>query len=365
MARLAKSTMLALGCLELAQGARIKVNEEALKMRKYGAPGNATFETEEQELKVPIGAAPVAEEVRFVSMQERLVELHKAREVPAWDRIMDGYWGVHEKVKESPGIGIAAIAFLSTTCSGATGFGENIVFQWGFYLLSLLGLTSGNMAESSGLLAVWSWPLGIVQVWILRQHLNWRLALTMGIPACFACIPGALICANYDNVWLKFSFGCFLVFSFIWQVYRMNAPAPAPEAAEKEPQLKPDQMFNLMVVTGVLAGFITGLFAAPGSVVMIFALISKAEKDEIRASFAFMAVVMLAPIRLFVLTQTGSVTVASVGMNALWAFPGGFIGLMLGNFLTRFLSQNVWQSTIIGILLMGSTTFLMAPFHGH
>jgi len=200
--------------------------------------------------------------------------------------------------------------------------------------------------------------------------LNLRLALTMGACAMVTCVGGTLALAHHDTTRLKCCFGVFLLAIFGWRVlqeWKVSASPAIPPNEAAKPADKKAQRVDVqkvlwsVVMTGLVLGLSEGLFSTCGAIFMAFALATQAGKDETRATFMFLVIVILSPVRLLVLYFVGVVEVQAVGVRGLIALPGGMLGLAIGNYITQFLSDAAWRQSVLVVLLCSSAAFMMAP----
>ncbi len=105
-----------------------------------------------------------------------------------------------------------------------------------------------------------------------------------------------------------------------------------------------------LILTGLTAGFVNGLFGAGGGVITVL-ILTAVLKNEKKTAHATTVAVMLAlsAVSIFFYARNGSVDLKA----SLWCAAGGLFGGMVGAYLLKKLPA-VWISRIFGILMLVS-----------
>jgi len=256
---------------------------------------------------------------------------------------------------------VAFISFGAMLVMAMTGFGEHIVFQWGWYVASIFGLCSGHFAEALSIISICALPLNMIQALHLRQHLNRSLGVTWGVTAAAASVPGVMILVGHDGVQLKVAFGILLLLLFAWEAcieWRLRRPRlrEAPPKFEVGAKTLP-----VVLSTGTIAGTLSGLFATPSPAFTIFILMTNIGKDEFRSTQVFVMTVFLVPVRILVLGGLG-LNLAALKYHYLAGFFGGVLGLSLGDHLSKRVSNMQWRWAVSFFQLFFGVSFVCAPY---
>ena len=76
---------------------------------------------------------------------------------------------------------LAALNFVGMFGAACTGFGENITFQVGWYLMDLAHISSGSLAESTAILTIVSIPLFVYQTSKVWHLANVGLSIVLAV----------------------------------------------------------------------------------------------------------------------------------------------------------------------------------------
>lgn len=127
---------------------------------------------------------------------------------------------------------VTAFAFVSFAISS---FGENILFQIGWRLLALVGLSSSDsIVPAVTILTIIKLPIDAIQFVHLRRDTNWRLALTMGIPAMTCTLIGVEVLLRTEgSPWPRRVLGVIMLLVLSWRSY-FELEAAKKECLEKK-----------------------------------------------------------------------------------------------------------------------------------
>mmetsp|Transcript_46894 Transcript_46894/g.124628 ORF Transcript_46894/g.124628 Transcript_46894/m.124628 type:complete len:318 (-) Transcript_46894:107-1060(-) len=270
-----------------------------------------------------------------------------------WVAVLGGAFG-------REGLSIAALNCFGMAACAVTGFGENILFQLGWYCLSVVGLSSGSLLQSTPILSAIGLPLNIAQSWSQREHVNCMLAVLGGtVQGCFA-ILGVAILVYFDGVWLKRCLGAVLCAVFLWRAVVEWRFVRKPSSPTRFEVCQPRNL-AMLAVAGSASGVLGGIFSVGGPPFMVFVLVSGIGKDEWRSTQAVATTIML-PVRLTALLWTAS---RRTQLLALWpqcliAFLSGLLGLAAGNCIAPHVSEQMFRNAILHFLFVGGVLMLTA-----
>ena len=115
-------------------------------------------------------------------------------------------------------------------------------------------------------------------------------------------------------------------------------------------------------VTGLLSGILGGAYATGGPPVVIYATIRGWHKERfksiIQSLFIFSGSFLI-----FWQALHGLIT-RDVGWYVLFAFPGLFLGMIIGSFIDRYIDHARFRTLVLGLLLFLGTVLLLRSLWG-
>lgn len=254
-------------------------------------------------------------------------------------------------------VALAILNLVGSILGSMTGFGTNIIFQLGWYMLSFIGLSSGSLKHSTLLLTLAGLPACIIQTFILRRHVNVSLTFLIGFFRCSFEFLGVAILANAENTHLQRVLGLILLGVFVWRtVLEQGINRGAPE----KPFRVSDQQ-NCLVASSaaIFSGILGGMFGAGGPPMMVFVLIVNIDKDEWRGTtYAYTIGAELVRVSAFMSFRGAPQLQAASGLwlQVACILLGGVFGLYIGNVVSAHVSQEIFRHSLLIILFGGSLT---------
>lgn len=252
---------------------------------------------------------------------------------------------------------LATTNFFGMFLTGCVGYGGNITFQLGWYLMSLVHTSSGSVLEATTILTVISLPLYIVQITQVWRLANVGLSIVFAVTS-VAEMLGPYILAEHDNVWLRRLLGAVFLAVFLYRTLVNQQSQDPPKGAYN---IFTCRNLSAAIVVGLMSGILGGLFSCPSPPTMVFCLVAKIGKDEWRGTGTAYSLLEL-PLRLFSIIYFDR---AKLDFGWLWkeclvSFCCGLVGLSLGNVVSKYLSDANFHQIILMLLLYGGLVLVSA-----
>lgn len=257
-------------------------------------------------------------------------------------------------------LAVAAVAFLTSLCYGITGFGQNMAVQCMWYILTTFGWPKDSAdayTASFVAVALWSWAMTGVQAALLREHLNRQLGLALGISASFFTVTGLLVLGGNENTSLKVAFGIVFLLFFVWRARVEWLSGRLPSAETMPPFQVNRATLPLVLGTGAVVGLMATLFISPGPPMMVFVLFAHIGRDEHRSTVAFASSLFWVPARLLVLLGLG-INLQQVQWHAIAGCLGGLVGMLIGNRVSRYVTQAQFRNAVLLLLSCAGLSFV-------
>jgi len=255
---------------------------------------------------------------------------------------------------------LAVISCGSGALFGATGFGGTIVLQWGYYVLSLFGMLSDSIVAAESIMVL----IPVLQVLLLFKSLNLGLGLTLGLSSLFA-FRVVTIFVSDDRQWVTIATGVLFLLMWVWfaLVERRSNIDRNGDPPEEVPEVEVKRHLGTVLTTGLLAGMLCGFNAVPSPSLILFALVSRIGRNQLRCTCAFIFTFFIAPARLLGLGGR-QLDFPSLGWQCAVGFIGGAAGLLLGNAGAARMSHLQWRWSILCVLLGYGLSYLLGPALG-
>jgi len=256
-------------------------------------------------------------------------------------------------------VAIAFINSLGTVAGAITGFGSNVIFQIGWYTISLLGWGNGSMKQSDLILTLTSAPPNLIQSYHLWAHVNGQLALLLGLARVVSEVVGVAILFKSDNTRLQRALGGFLLVVFLWQAL----------VERKIRQHPPEGRYSVctrhrcaaVCASGLFSGLFGGLFAAPGPPLMVFVLVANIDKDEWRGTNSVInCMTFVSRILSFLWLDPDKLESGGIWLPCVIVMVTSIGALLLGNILATRVSQATFRDLLLVFLFCGGLSLITA-----
>jgi len=268
---------------------------------------------------------------------------------------------------------LAITGFLGEFSFALTTFGTAIIFQIAWQISFLLSVGSGNISGALINLSINEVIMATVQtsyLWYKRTLISWPFVFNALIWICSGVVLGVWSLKRLDhNIWLKRALGFFLFFVALLRVFIQKfKKSKSINANKKKDELDLElhnNIPNLSLLSTQLAiassfvssGFLGGLYGVAGPPQMLFVLYysHSLNRELWRATNASMRFIY-SIVRLLYLIHLGDITFTT---QSHWLEFGcmivsGMVGLSIGNVLSRYVNDSMFQNLILLFLMCGS-----------
>ncbi|KAF4712685.1 hypothetical protein FOZ62_007836 [Perkinsus olseni] len=264
-------------------------------------------------------------------------------------------------------------ATVSTSLFAISGFGNAISYQIIWYVMGLITpyYCDGSVVTGAVHVALHAPLMSLIQFLKLWRTANYWLAAYLSIAAAAAAAPCTMLLDRLQSEVpiLRSVLGTILSALALWQTFneirryvKTKNGSPSDDVP-RDLDLSPKGPMKLKLgalAVGCASGAMNGLFSIGGPPNMIFVLLTNPDPLCWRSTSATMNVVVHVFTRLPVLL-TGSL----LNNIDLWAILvlniGAVCGLVLGNWLSRYVSVAVFRASIDVFLVVSS--FMMTPMY--
>jgi len=281
-----------------------------------------------------------------------------------------------------PLLAIGVINFTGIAVWAVSSFGNGIVYHIGWQVCSLL--SEGRVCSGSISVVVVHITMAAVflfpsQLLILREHVNWRLALHLTLSQQLGLYVGMYVLFLAETAWLGRSLGLlfFLVAVHMavaegsWKpppaAAAASSPTSVPAAVDDADRPVPPPLPSSYAVdswarrgtvwlTGASSGLCSGLFGTGGPPMMLFVAWNSLPSTETRATLALCEVFNNTGRVVFLLFFQSKINVltASYGGVFVALSVSGFVGLVLGNAVAKRTDQVAFRRVLLALLAVGS-----------
>jgi uncharacterized protein len=238
------------------------------------------------------------------------------------------------------GLGLAA-----GTMGGLLGIGGGVLIVPG--LVFFAGL-SQHKAHGTSLVSALAIAVAALVRYSVGGNVDWLLAAGIAAGGVGGAILGARTANAIKGPALRRVFAVFLLMVSVRMVLTGLSAGPAQAASHHVLASSTAVYWGIVLGTGVVTGFASGLLGVGGGIIMIPAMVLLLGLPQIRAqgiSFAAMIPTALSGIRMH--HRAGNVDL-SVGK---WTALGAAVGAVLGATLAHHLANNVLQFVFAGFLV--------------
>jgi len=236
--------------------------------------------------------------------------------------------------------------FFASLVQSATGFGFALIAV-PFFLIVL------NSSDAIQVVIIITLITSIIHWLLIRKEttldlLRWLfVGCTLGFPA------GVLIYLQLELDALKMLIAVLIILISIhngWQMFRNHGATHVPDSQEAKPLV--------LTVVGLTSGMMASSMAMPGPPLMLYLSSTALDKNQIRATmFAF-----------FTFSYAGALIMQSIfvgvgrqswEMSAMLT-PVAILGLIVGQFLSKRISETYFKALVLAILLLTGSVMLLS-----
>jgi uncharacterized membrane protein YfcA len=267
---------------------------------------------------------------------------------------------------------VLLLAFLANFSFALSGFGSSIIFQIGWQLYDLLGILELGADFADGIMNLTLIGIFIssVQAWHLRRHINFKLACLFAITRAIGHIAGAWILVSLSVSglqWIKRILGVFFLLIAAHKCYKAGhckcrksyVQVAHPEQPVGPLSLQSWNVRTAATATGLASGFMAGLLGAGGPPIMIFLSYHVVQKEEYRATAAVMIVFANFVGACFMGSVSDKYFKPSLVPQYTVMITGALAGLIAGNSVSRYVTQELFGDIVLGLLIFGSMLMII------
>lgn len=219
---------------------------------------------------------------------------------------------------------------VASVCKGLVGFGDPLISG------PMLSMVLPNSTITPGQVPV-SLFLNSKLVWQNRKHFSWRLVLPISVFVLLGIIPGVLLLRYGSPAGLKLGLGIVIIICGLEMMTR-----------EKAKKRKPNPIVRSAV--SLLSGFTAGLFGINLFVLAYLHRVS-GNREEFRSNVCFVFL-MECIFRMALYLWSGLYTIDCLYLT-LAAFPGAFLGVRIGIWLDKFVSDELSNKFVVYVFIAG------------
>uniref|UniRef100_A0A7S4V188 Uncharacterized protein n=1 Tax=Alexandrium monilatum TaxID=311494 RepID=A0A7S4V188_9DINO len=240
------------------------------------------------------------------------------------------------------------VALFSELSFAALGFGPAVMYEICWQFFYIIGVGSGHLEEAVWNSLIMSSGVAVVQAFLLRRHMNVRVALLMTVPLVMGLPVGTLLLEMYSSArWLKKLLGAFFIIMIAVQ---------GAHGADTKPRIEDlsARTCSCAAFAALAGGLSRGLFgvSAPVSVLLLFFSIDKDLWRLVNAIY-----------RIAIFLVQGTMLVGHLRPERTCApmyaalVLGGALGMVLGNMAAPYISTADLQRWIV--FFLAAAGFLM------
>jgi uncharacterized protein len=233
------------------------------------------------------------------------------------------------------------IIIMAQAVETVTGFGATAIsLGLGSYIFSLKEMVIALVAIG--------WLQALFLVIRGFKHILWKILLTRIVVFCALGMPvGMWFYKHFGEGQLRFFLGLFVVLIAIQQIYLL---------IKGDGDLKPLHLAFASVVL-IAAGFIYGIFAAGGPLVVYYASREIKDKAAFRATISMLWLILNSAL-LIRYAVGGMIERQTVELAGL-LIPALVIGILIGEVLHKRVNERIFKFVVQGILLLTGISLLL------
>jgi uncharacterized membrane protein YfcA len=270
------------------------------------------------------------------------------------------------------------LATTAVTCAalsvyGIASFGEGMMFQILLQVCNRLDSSTcdGDVATSTLTLSLSAIFTNPIQLWILRDFVDWDLGKNLAIFQAIGVTLGVRLLFLTQTLLLPHLLGIILFVAMLQKVMSdvCVAALDAGTVTENTPLKKYNFLsyYNYVTVwaTGLTSGLLSGMYGTAGPPLIIFFSNVNLDKDVTRGTVSFcdnwMNFFRICSFLYYFITQGhvsrseyANFSVQQLVIMYVAVTCGAIIGLSIGNYFSKFVNQYAFKYLVLFILAMGS-----------
>ena len=235
-------------------------------------------------------------------------------------------------------ISIFLLSILASFIQRTTGFG------FGIFIMTVLPYLLPSYGEATTLSGLLAMTTSLIVSFRMRQYLNWHHLLPILITFIIISAIAIFCLKRMDDVLLRRILGVVLILTSIWFTFFSE-------------RIRLKTNLNTQIGAGTLSGLMGGFFGMQGPPAVLYFISSEHDKDRYMAlaqTYFFFGNLSMLIVRAY----NGFLT-SAVGYGYLYGIGGVAIGMTIGGYVFRHLSNKVFKHVVYAYIGISGLIILL------
>lgn len=265
----------------------------------------------------------------------------------------------------------AAVSAFALTVYGIASFGEGMMYQILLQVCSRIdsSVCDGDISTSTLTLSLSAMLTNPIQLWILREHVDWKLGRNLALFQGIGVVIGVRILFLTSSLILPHILGLIMFFVMSQKVTTdvclVARGASLEQEVLKKYELVSTKNYATVWLVGLASGLLSGMYGTAGPPLIIFFSTINLEKNIVRGTVSFCDnVINFCRISSFAInfmlqghdsnSEYGQMSLGQLAIMYMAVTSGAMTGLGIGNTLTKYVNQFAFKYLVLLILGVGS-----------
>ena len=235
-------------------------------------------------------------------------------------------------------ISIFLLSILASFIQRTTGFG------FGIFIMTVLPYLFPSYGEATTLSGLLAMTTSLIVSFRMRKYLNWHHLLPILITFIIISAIAIFCLKRMDDVLLRRILGVVLILTSIWFTFFSE-------------RIRLKTNLNTQIGAGTLSGLMGGFFGMQGPPAVLYFISSEHDKDRYMAlaqTYFFFGNLSMLIVRAY----NGFLT-SAVGYGYLYGIGGVAIGMTIGGYVFRHLSNKVFKHVVYAYIGISGLIILL------
>ena len=235
-------------------------------------------------------------------------------------------------------ISIFLLSILASFIQRTTGFG------FGIFIMTVLPYLLPSYGEATTLSGLLAMTTSLIVSFRMRKYLNWHHLLPILITFIIISAIAIFCLKRMDDVLLRRILGVVLILTRIWFTFFSE-------------RIRLKTNLNTQIGAGTLSGLMGGFFGMQGPPAVLYFISSEHDKDRYMAlaqTYFFFGTLSMLIVRAY----NGFLT-SAVGYGYLYGIGGVAIGMTIGGYVFRHLSNKVFKHVVYAYIGISGLIILL------
>ena len=235
-------------------------------------------------------------------------------------------------------ISIFLLSILASFIQRTTGFG------FGIFIMTVLPYLLPSYGEATTLSGLLAMTTSLIVSFRMRKYLNWHHLLPILITFIIISAIAIFCLKQMDDVLLRRILGVVLILTSIWFTFFSE-------------RIRLKTNLNTQIGAGTLSGLMGGFFGMQGPPAVLYFISSEHDKDRYMAlaqTYFFFGNLSMLIVRAY----NGFLT-SAVGYGYLYGIGGVAIGMTIGGYVFRHLSNKVFKHVVYAYIGISGLIILL------